>query len=57
MNLYDLRRDPGENYDVAEYYPEIVKELLLIAEEARKELGDDITNSPGINRRKAGSVK
>jgi arylsulfatase A-like enzyme len=55
--LYDLRRDPGENYNVAEYYPEIVKELLVIADEARKELGDDFTNSPGINRRKAGSAK
>jgi arylsulfatase A-like enzyme len=55
--LYDLRRDPGENYNVAEYYPEIVKELLIIAEEARLDLGDDYTKSPGSNRRKAGSIK
>ena len=54
--LYDLRRDPGENYNVAEYYPDIVKELLSIAEEARKDLGDDATGNPGENRRKAGSV-
>ena len=54
--LYDLRRDPGENYNVAEYYPDIVKELLSIAEEARKDLGDDATGNPGGNRRKAGSV-
>jgi len=55
--LYDLRRDPGEWYDVAEIYPEKVKELETLAEEARKDLGDDLTNSPGANRRKAGFVK
>jgi arylsulfatase len=55
--LYDLRRDPGEWYDVALYYPEKVKELQALAEQARKDLGDDLTNSPGENRRKAGSVK
>jgi len=55
--LYDLRRDPGERYDVAEMYPGIVKELQLIAEEARYDLGDDITNSPGHNRREAGLIK
>jgi hypothetical protein len=55
--LYDLRRDPGENYDVAEYYPEIVQELLIIADEARQDLGDDYTKSPGSNRRKAGTLK
>lgn len=55
--LYDLRRDPGENYNVAEYFPEIVKELQIIAGDARKDLGDDFTKSPGENRRKAGSIK
>jgi arylsulfatase len=55
--LYDLRRDPGENYNVAEYYPEIVKELLAVAEDARQDLGDEYTKAPGANRRKAGSVK
>jgi arylsulfatase A-like enzyme len=55
--LYDLRRDPGERYNVAEYYPDIVNELLGIADEARKDLGDDIKKIPGANRRKAGSVK
>ena len=55
--LYDLRRDPGERYNVAEFYPEIVKELQDIAEEARKDLGDDITKAPGANRRKPGSIK
>lgn len=55
--LYDLRRDPGEWYDVAAIYPEKVKELQLLADEARKDLGDDITKAPGSNRRKSGSIK
>jgi arylsulfatase len=57
VELYDLRRDPGEWYNVAEYYPEKVKELQSLAEEARKDLGDDITGAPGINRRKIGTLK
>jgi len=55
--LYDLRRDPGEWYDVAAFYPEKVKELEILAGEARKDLGDDLTDSPCANRRKAGSIK
>jgi arylsulfatase A-like enzyme len=54
--LYDLRRDPGERYDLAGIYPEKVRELEALAEEARKDLGDDITKTPGANRRKAGSL-
>jgi arylsulfatase len=55
--LYDLRRDPGEWYNVAQFNPEKVKELQTLAEEARKDLGDNLTNSMGANRRKAGTIK
>jgi arylsulfatase len=55
--LYDLRRDPGEWYDVAAFYPERVGELQVLAEEARKDLGDALTSSPGENRRNAGTIK
>ncbi len=55
--LYDLRRDPGERYNVIAENPETYKELLLLAEDARKDLGDDITNVPGANRRKPGTIK
>ena len=55
--LYDLRRDPGERYDVKEYYPEIVAELKKIADKARIDLGDDIQQMPGQNRREPGKVE
>lgn len=54
--LYDLRRDPGERYDVTEAYPEIVAELEKLANEAREDLGDDITKNPGKNRRESGKI-
>ena len=57
FELYDLRRDPGEWYNVAEYYPEKVKELKELAEEARKDLGDENTGATGANRRKIGTLK
>lgn len=55
--LYDLRRDPGEQYDVKAFYPDVVAELKKIADAAREDLGDDLTQSPGKNRREAGTVK
>ena len=53
----DLRRDPGERYNLIEYYPEIVERLEKIAAEARDDLGDDLTGAPGKNRREPGWLK
>lgn len=55
--LYDLRRDPGERFDVKEYYPEVVAELKKLADEARQDLGDDIQKVPGKNQREPGRVQ
>jgi arylsulfatase len=54
--LYDLRRDPGERYNVIEFYPEIVSKLEKIASEARMDLGDDLTGDQGSNRREPGKI-
>ena len=55
--LYDLRRDPGERFDVKEFYPEMVAELKKLADEARQDLGDDIQKIEGKNRRIPGKVQ
>jgi arylsulfatase len=55
--LYNLRRDPGEEYNVKELYPEIVKELENLAEIARNDLGDNLNNRIGNNIREPGRIK
>lgn len=55
--LYDLRRDPGEQYNLIEYYPAVVERLNKIADEARDDLGDDLLEMPGKNRREPGRLK
>lgn len=54
LGLYDLRRDPGERYNVQEQYPAIVEKLQALAEKAREDLGDALTEREGKNRRQPG---
>jgi arylsulfatase len=56
QGLYDLRRDPGERYDVQQKYPEKLTELLQVAEEAREELGDDLKQQKGKENREIGRI-
>jgi len=55
--LYDLRRDPGERYNLINQHPEIVTILEQTANEIRNDLGDDLQHIPGKNRRPAGTLQ
>ena len=52
--LYDLANDPGEKNDVASRQPDVVSRLLAVAERARAELGDSLTQREGRGVRPAG---
>ncbi|HVZ97738.1 MAG TPA: sulfatase-like hydrolase/transferase, partial [Chitinophagaceae bacterium] len=56
LALYDLRRDPGERFDVKEQNPEMVAKLMQLVEQAREDLGDDLTGRKGENRRPPGRL-
>lgn len=56
LALYDLRRDPGERFDVQAQHPDVVAQLQQLAEQARADLGDNLTQREGTNRREAGLV-
>ncbi|AWI10622.1 sulfatase family protein [Ereboglobus luteus] len=49
--LYDLRRDPGERYNVIGQYPEVRAKLEQIAAAIREDIGDDLTGVVGKNNR------
>ncbi len=55
--LYDLRRDPGERYNVISQYPEVARKLMTIADQKREELGDYLTRKKGKERREPGFLK
>ena len=54
--LYDMRRDPGERYDLKDEHPEIVKELEKMANRMREELGDLSLGIEGKENREPGKV-
>lgn len=56
--LYNLMRDPGEQYNVIEYYPEKAAEIQQLVEAARTELGDlNVEIEKGSGNRERGSIK
>jgi arylsulfatase A-like enzyme len=57
LALFDLDRDPGERYNVIDQNPEVVVSIQKIADQARADLGDDLTHSIGNNLREPGREK
>lgn len=54
LALHDLETDIGETVDIAAKHPGVVRRLMALAEEARKNLGD--VNRPGKGQRPAGRI-
>jgi arylsulfatase A len=57
LELYHLRQDPGEKEDLAARHPDVVQQLQELAERMRQDLGDQLTEHPGANRRSPGRVE
>ncbi|TKG95010.1 arylsulfatase [Puteibacter caeruleilacunae] len=56
LELYNLKDDLFETIDVAAKHPDIVKELSKLAEQAKYELGDNLTKVKGSEIRPAGQL-
>ncbi len=56
LALYDLVADVGETTDVAAAHPDVVARLQALAEKAREDLGDSLTNRTGRGVREPGRV-
>ena len=54
--LYNLVDDPSEAHDLAATMPDKVEEMLALAEAARTELGDKLTNRAGSGSRQPGRL-
>jgi arylsulfatase len=53
--LYNMMRDPGEQFNVIEYYPEKAEEIMQLVEAARTELGDlNVAMEKGAGTREIG---
>ena len=52
--LFDLAKDPSETTELSTYFPEILSKLNQFAEEARQDMGDELTQRVGTGMRKAG---
>ena len=57
LQLFDLSKDPGEQKDIKDQFPDIVTQLQIEADIARKDLGDKLTNTIGANVRRPGMIQ
>lgn len=56
LSLYNMRRDPGERYNVIKQHPDVVKKLMKLVKKERKVLGDSNVGIPCSQCRPAGKV-
>jgi arylsulfatase len=54
--LYNLKTDPSETKNILNEFPEIVKKINSLADNKRKEIGDDLTNVVGLENREVGMI-
>ncbi len=54
--LYDLRSDISETANVAAEHPDVVRDMLALAQRAREDMGDALTQTKGKNLREPGQV-
>ncbi len=57
LELYNLKEDVGESLNLAAAYPDMVKELLILADSVRLALGDRITGVRGKDNRSPGRIR
>ena len=57
QSLFNLKDDLGESRNVADQNPDVVRRLEALAEKARADLGDSLTNRRGSGVRAAGRVE
>ena len=56
LELYDVQSDVSETTNVADKYPDVVRRLEALAEQAREDLGDRLTGRSGKNVREPGRL-
>jgi len=56
LELYDLETDIGETKNIADTHPDVVARLQTLAETAREDLGDSLTNRKGTGLRPPGRL-
>ncbi len=56
LELYDLAADTGETRNVADQHPDVVRRLIALAEQAREDMGDSLTQRTGKGVREPGRL-
>ena len=54
--LYNLKTDPSETKNIINDFPDLAKKITILANNKRKELGDDLTNVLGSEIREVGKI-